>query len=68
MKRENAVYKNAGCLQPQNDIAILNKVFSLAPIRYVDIARENRLARVIARWSLLQEFNSKQRENSDSCQ
>ncbi|WP_094109698.1 cellulose biosynthesis protein BcsR [Lonsdalea iberica] len=68
MKRENAVYKNAGCLQPQNDIAILNKVFSLAPIRYVDIARENRLARVIARWSLLQEFNFKQQENSDSCQ
>ncbi|MFP1868781.1 cellulose biosynthesis protein BcsR [Lonsdalea quercina] len=68
MKRENAVYKNAGSLQPQNDIAILNKVFSLAPIRYVDIARENRLARVIAHWSLLHEFNSKQRENCDSCQ
>ncbi|AXW88434.1 hypothetical protein CKQ53_16610 [Lonsdalea britannica] len=67
MKRENAVYKNAGCVQPQNDIAILNKVFSLAPIRYVDIARENRLARVIARWSLLHEFNSEQQENDTSC-
>ncbi|MFP1722642.1 cellulose biosynthesis protein BcsR [Lonsdalea quercina] len=68
MKRENAVYKNSGCLHPQNDIAILNKVFSLAPIRYVDIARENRLARIIARWSLLHEFNSRQQENRDPCQ
>ncbi|MGK3144016.1 cellulose biosynthesis protein BcsR [Pantoea sp. C2G6] len=41
--------------EPQDDISALRDAFSLHAFRYVDIAREERLKDLVARWPLLTE-------------
>lgn len=41
--------------EPQDDISALRDAFSLHAFSYVDIAREERLKEVVARWPLLAE-------------
>lgn len=41
--------------EPQDDISALRDAFSLHAFNYVDIAREDRLKEIMARWPLLAE-------------
>ncbi|MFI8416125.1 cellulose biosynthesis protein BcsR [Serratia sp. NPDC078593] len=41
----------------QDDLQALSQAFSLPPLRYVDISRQERLAQMMARWPLLAELS-----------
>ena len=41
--------------EPQDDISALRDAFSLQAFSYIDIAREERLNEIVARWPLLAE-------------
>lgn len=60
MKKENAYTLVASDGEPQDDISALRDAFSLQAFRYIDIAREERLANIVARWPLLAETAAKQ--------
>lgn len=47
---------------PQDDISALRDAFSLHAFRYIDIAREERLAEIVSRWPLLTETIAAQPE------
>ncbi|URQ62664.1 cellulose biosynthesis protein BcsR [Pantoea alhagi] len=47
-----------------DDISKLAEAFSFSAFRYVDIAREERLASILARWPLLNELSAQQKENA----
>ncbi|MBZ6387291.1 MULTISPECIES: cellulose biosynthesis protein BcsR [Pantoea] len=55
MKNENAYTLVASDGQRQDDISALRDAFSLQAFRYIDIAREERLTNIVARWPLLAE-------------
>lgn len=48
--------------QQPDDISALSDAFSLSEFSYIDIARQERLAEVNARWPLLNELNAMQRK------
>jgi hypothetical protein len=60
MKNENAYTLVASDGQRQDDISALRDAFSLQAFRYIDIAREERLANIVARWPLLAETSAAQ--------
>ncbi|MEZ3501110.1 cellulose biosynthesis protein BcsR [Pantoea sp. KPR_PJ] len=60
MKKENAYTLVASDGERQDDISALRDAFSLRAFRYTDIAREERLAAIIARWPLLVETATEQ--------
>ena len=60
MKNENAYTLVASDDQRQDDISALRDAFSLQAFRYIDIAREERLANIVARWPLLVETSTEQ--------
>lgn len=64
MKKENAFILAGTAGEQYDDISVLRDAFSLGGFRYTDIAREDRLAGIIARWPLLHELSYKQRENN----
>ncbi|WP_312242364.1 cellulose biosynthesis protein BcsR [Pantoea sp.] len=64
MKTENVFSPLASAGEQQDDISALGEAFSLTAFRYIDIAREERLAAIIARWPLLQELPRRQQENN----
>jgi len=43
-----------------DDISALGKAFSLGAFRYIDIARQERLAEIYTRWPLLSELGVRQ--------
>lgn len=47
-----------------DDISKLAEAFSFSAFRYVDIAREERLAAILARWALLNELSVEQKEKA----
>ncbi|MEQ4532619.1 MAG: cellulose biosynthesis protein BcsR [Mixta sp.] len=47
-----------------DDISKLAEAFSFSAFRYVDIAREERLAAILARWPLLNELSVEQKEKA----
>jgi hypothetical protein len=47
-----------------DDISKLAEAFSFSAFRYVDIAREERLAAILARWPLLNELSAEQKEKA----
>ena len=47
-----------------DDISTLGEAFSFSAFRYVDIAREERLAAILTRWPLLNELSAQQKENA----
>ncbi|MFV9670848.1 cellulose biosynthesis protein BcsR [Pantoea sp. ARC607] len=55
MKNPNVYTLAAAQHEPQDDISALRDAFSLHAFRYVDIAREERLKEIVARWPLLSE-------------
>lgn len=60
MKTENAFSLIASTREDQDDINALNEAFSLKAFHYSDIAREERLNNLLARWPLLQELAADQ--------
>lgn len=64
MKNENHFSPVVSAGEQQDDISALGEAFSLTAFRYIDIAREERLAGIIARWPLLQEISLRQRESN----
>lgn len=48
-----------------DDISALGEAFSLRAFRYVDIARQERLAAILLRWPLLEELALTQDEGSN---
>jgi len=60
MKNENAYTLVASDGQRQDDISALRDAFSLHAFRYIDIAREERLANIVTRWPLLAETSAEQ--------
>lgn len=64
MKAENIFSPVASAVEQQDDISALGEAFSLTAFRYIDIAREERLAGIIARWPLLQELTLRQQESN----
>ncbi|MFD1800979.1 cellulose biosynthesis protein BcsR [Mixta tenebrionis] len=57
---------NANTAMP-DDISTLGEVFSFSAFRYVDIAREERLTAILARWPLLHELSTAQQEQENLC-
>lgn len=55
MKNEDVYTPGIAHGEPQDDISALRDAFSLHAFSYVDIAREERLKEVVARWPLLAE-------------
>lgn len=55
MKNENDYTPVASDGERQDDISALRDAFSLRAFHYIDIAREERLANIVARWPLLAE-------------
>lgn len=47
-----------------DDISKLAEAFSFTAFRYVDIAREERLAAILARWPLLNELSAEQKDSA----
>ncbi|GLR07625.1 hypothetical protein COO59_09425 [Mixta theicola] len=47
-----------------DDIRTLGEAFSFSAFRYVDIAREERLTAILARWPLLNELSAEQKEQA----
>jgi len=62
MKKENGYTLVASDGEPQDDISALRDAFFLQAFRYIDIAREERLANIVARWPLLAETAASQPE------
>jgi len=60
MKTENAFSLIASTREDQDDINALSEAFSLKAFHYIDIAREERLNNLLARWPLLQELAADQ--------
>ncbi len=60
MKTENAFSLIASTTEDQDDINTLSEAFSLKAFRYIDIAREERLNSLLARWPLLRELSADQ--------
>jgi len=60
MKKENAYTLVASDGERQDDISALRDAFSLQAFHYIDIAREERLATIVARWPLLAETAAEQ--------
>lgn len=44
--------------EQQDDISALSEAFAIKTFHYIDIAREERLASIVARWPLLTELAS----------
>lgn len=55
MKNQDVYTVVSAQREPQDDISALRDAFSLHAFRYVDIAREERLKEIVARWPLLSE-------------
>ncbi|MBK4725718.1 MULTISPECIES: cellulose biosynthesis protein BcsR [Erwiniaceae] len=47
-----------------DDISALGDAFSLGAFRYIDIARQERLAAIYERWPLLTELDARQNKES----
>ena len=56
MKIENAFSRANAASEQQDDISALTHAFSIDNFHYIDIARDERLANIIARWPLLSEL------------
>ncbi|KAA9000775.1 hypothetical protein FJU30_10835 [Affinibrenneria salicis] len=59
MKKENVFYRVIDCNKQQDDIARLNRVYSLLPDQYIDIYAEQRHGEIMARWPLLDELDAR---------
>lgn len=55
MKNQDVYKPVAAQGEPQDDINALRDAFSLHAFSYIDIAREERLKEIVARWPLLAE-------------
>lgn len=55
MKNQDKYMAVAAQREQQDDISALRDAFSLQAFHYVDIAREERLKEIVARWPLLLE-------------
>lgn len=55
MKNQHLYTNVAAGGEPQDDISALRDAFSLQAFSYIDIAREERLNEIVARWPLLAE-------------
>lgn len=63
MKIENAYTLVTSDGEQQDDISALRDAFSLRAYRYIDIAREERLEKIVSHWPLLAETLAGQSES-----
>ncbi|ARJ41762.1 hypothetical protein B1H58_06820 [Pantoea alhagi] len=64
MKQPQEISVKSDNFRLNDDISKLSEAFSFSAFRYVDIAREERLAAILARWPLLNELSAQQKENA----
>ncbi|MGD8107288.1 cellulose biosynthesis protein BcsR [Pantoea sp. FN0302] len=64
MKKPQEISVMSDNFRLNDDISKLGEAFSFSAFRYVDIAREERLASILARWPLLNELSAQQKENA----
>lgn len=59
---ETPTAQRSAIAEQHDDISALGEAFSLRAFRYVDIARQERLSAILARWPLLAELADEPRE------
>ena len=63
MKIQNAFSQANAASEQQDDIGALSHAFSIDNFDYIDIARDERLVKITARWPLLSELASDEAEH-----
>jgi hypothetical protein len=62
MNNKNAFSQMTSAGERQDDISALSEAFSIKAFRYIDIARQERLARIVAHWPLLTELATERKD------
>lgn len=62
MNNKSAFSRMTSAGELQDDISTLSEAFSIKAFSYIDIAREERLAGIVARWPLLTELAAEQED------